>query len=157
MFSQASIILSTGCVCGRHPPWAHPPRQTPPPPAQCMLGYTPLPSVCWDTPPPPAATAADVTHPTVMHSCMELKLVRFNLLGKETRYTKEANRLYAELLRTTRRQRRMTWGWHRLSVNSCETFTLIVSSARRPHVVPSEISPPKTFPFKEHSCLQQLC
>ena len=54
------------------------------PPAQCMLGYIPLPSACWDTPPPPRGqadtrpgqtppppkdTAADGTHPTGMHSC----------------------------------------------------------------------------------------
>ena len=47
---------------------------------QCMLGYTPLPSACWDKPhlgqthhlgrhPPPTATAADGTHPTEIHSC----------------------------------------------------------------------------------------
>ena len=48
---------------GRHHPWAdtppplgrHPPgRQFPMgrhPPAQCLLGYTPLPNACWDTPP----------------------------------------------------------------------------------------------------------
>ena len=51
MFSQASVILFTG-VCGRHPPKQTPPGQIPPPPTQCMLGYTPLPSACWDTPPP---------------------------------------------------------------------------------------------------------
>ena len=40
---------------GRQPPLCrhllgrHPPGQTPS--AQCMLGYTPLPSACWDTPP----------------------------------------------------------------------------------------------------------
>ena len=63
------------------PSWEDTPRQTPP--AQCMLGYTPpcpvhagihtpLPSACWDTYMcnPPAATAADVTHPTGMHSCL---------------------------------------------------------------------------------------
>ena len=42
-----------------------------------MLGYTPVPSACWDTPPCPVhskigmATAADGTHPTGMHSCLE--------------------------------------------------------------------------------------
>ena len=56
-------------------------RQTPPP-GQCMLRYTPR----ADTPtssrhtlplgthPPPAATAADGTHPTGMHSCFILVL-----------------------------------------------------------------------------------
>ena len=79
MFSQASVILSTGGVAdsplGRHPhlqadtppsgqtpPWADNPLGRNPPcpvhagihsPAQCMLGYTPpLPSACWNTPPP---------------------------------------------------------------------------------------------------------
>ena len=50
MFSQASVILFTG-GCGRHPPARHPLDRYPP--TQCMLGYTPLPSACWDTPPPP--------------------------------------------------------------------------------------------------------
>ena len=94
IFSQVSVSHSVhrGGVSGRSP------RQTPPPlgrhplpwadtPPQCMLGYTPLPSACWDTPPcpvhagihppaqcmlgytpPPAATAAVGTHPTGMHS-----------------------------------------------------------------------------------------
>ena len=58
---------------GRHTPLARHP------PAQCMLGYTPLPSACWDTHlsaqcmlgymPILVATAADGTHPAVMHSC----------------------------------------------------------------------------------------
>ena len=57
MFSQASVILFTdGCVCGRHPP----PLPGRHPPAQCMFGYPP---------PSQAATAADCTHPTGMHSC----------------------------------------------------------------------------------------
>ena len=53
MFSQASVILFTGGVAdtpwtdtprGQTPPLArHPPRaDTHTPPAQCMLGYTPL-------------------------------------------------------------------------------------------------------------------
>ena len=50
-----------------------PPEQTPPPsacwdtqpPAQCMLGYTPLPVHTGID----MATAADGTHPTGMHSC----------------------------------------------------------------------------------------
>ena len=73
---------------GRHPlGHRHPPGQTPP--TQCMLGYTPpcpmyvriqipLPSASFDiTPPPttPAATAADGTHPTGMHSCCKIKSV----------------------------------------------------------------------------------
>ena len=70
------LPLVWGCVCLPHTPrqtppipWAdlpsrHPPGQTPtlgrlPPgrhlPAQCMLGYTPLPSACWDTHTPPPA------------------------------------------------------------------------------------------------------
>ena len=60
MFSQASVILSTGgCLTdppgqtspredtplGRHPPGKTPPRQKHP------LGRHPPPSACWDTPP----------------------------------------------------------------------------------------------------------
>ena len=78
MFSQVSVCPRARGVChtppgqtplrqtpwvdtplGRHPPKQTPPGQTPlvplhagihtPPPAQCMLGYTPpLPSACWD-------------------------------------------------------------------------------------------------------------
>ena len=58
---------------GRHPLGRHPPLADTPlgqtTPAQCMLGYTP---------PCPVhagidmATAADVTHPTGMHSCYRL-------------------------------------------------------------------------------------
>ena len=48
---------------GRHPLWADTPAGIHTPPAQCMLGYTSPP------PPTPAATAADGTHPTGMHSC----------------------------------------------------------------------------------------
>ena len=80
MFSQVSVCQRRGGVClwfrGATAPWADTPRQTPPlgrhppadtspgrpPPAQHMLGYTPLPSACrdthtplpsacWDTPP----------------------------------------------------------------------------------------------------------
>ena len=54
-----------------------------PPPVQCMLGYThpcpvhagrhtSLPSTCWDTALPLAATAADGKHPTGMHSCKKM-------------------------------------------------------------------------------------
>ena len=43
-------------MSGRHPP------QADTSPAQCMLGYTP----------PPAVAAADGTHPTGMHSCVEI-------------------------------------------------------------------------------------
>ena len=91
----------TPCL-GRHPPGRHPPClvhagiHTPldrhPPKAD-----TPLPSACWDThppcpehtgihtpcqcmigyfPPPPAATAADGTHPTGMHSCLTRFLLK---------------------------------------------------------------------------------
>ena len=80
MFSQASVSHSVhrerGCLADTpspqaHIPWADtPPADTPLPsaywdthtPAQCMLGYTS----------PPAATAADGTHPTGMHSCFHL-------------------------------------------------------------------------------------
>ena len=68
MFSQASVILSTGTPPGGYPPWADTPRQTPPtwadtphlgrhgPPGQSPPGRhpqadTPLPSACWETPP----------------------------------------------------------------------------------------------------------
>ena len=85
IFSQVSVSHSVHMGClpdtphpGQTPPWANPPGQTPPgqtpprqtphfpvhagihtPSAQWMLGYTPL----------PAATAADGTHPSGMHSC----------------------------------------------------------------------------------------
>ena len=68
MFSQASLILSTGGGCvwqtsprqtslpGRHPPGQTPPRQTP-------HGQTPpLPSACWDTPPPPTSSHCSRWH-----------------------------------------------------------------------------------------------
>ena len=42
-------ILVTACT---PPTWADTP-QVDTPPGQCMLGYTPLPSACWDTQPPP--------------------------------------------------------------------------------------------------------
>ena len=58
MFSQASVILFTGGVCGRHPPGLTPPRV--------------------DT--PPTATAADGTHPTGMHSNL-VKLLPFEHPG----------------------------------------------------------------------------
>ena len=103
MFSQVSVILSTGeGVCGRHPLGRHPSRQTPPgqtplsrhrlsrhslstpspgqtpsrhpsgqtPPTQCMMGYTPPCPVHAGIYPLLAATAADGTHPTGMHSCV---------------------------------------------------------------------------------------
>ena len=70
IFSQASVILSTwgGCVWQTPPARADTPRET-------LLGQTPpgqtppgrhLPG---QTPPLPAATAEDGTHPTGMHSC----------------------------------------------------------------------------------------
>ena len=76
-----SVILSTGGGClpqcmlgythpqadtplGRHPPFGRhpPPRQTPP-------GRHPL---------PPAVTAADGTHPTGMHSCVEVFILHWD-------------------------------------------------------------------------------
>ena len=58
MFSQASVILFTGGVCGRH-------AQARLPPAQCMLGHTDTPTQCMlGYTSPPAVTAADGTHPT---------------------------------------------------------------------------------------------
>ena len=81
MFSQASVILFTGgCMVDTPRADNNPARH---PPAQCMLGYSTLPSACWDTHPPaqcmlgytpPAVTAADSTHPTGMHSCFTNKL-----------------------------------------------------------------------------------
>ena len=67
----------------RHPHWADiATGQTPP-------GQAPPPSVCWDTPPypvhagihPPAATAADGTHPTGMHSSFICNMNRTLPLG----------------------------------------------------------------------------
>ena len=43
VFTPVCHSVHRGGVCHT------PPGQTPP--AQCMLGYTPLPSACWDTPP----------------------------------------------------------------------------------------------------------
>ena len=83
-----------------HPPWPDtpvwaytPPEQTPPSgqttPGRHLPGQTsPLPSACWDThppaqcmlgynPPSPAATAADGTHPTGIHSCLLLCSTQF--------------------------------------------------------------------------------
>ena len=68
MFSQASVILSTGDVA--ETPWANTPRVDTPS-AQCMLGYTPPPQcMLGSTTPPPMATAANGRHPTGMHSCL---------------------------------------------------------------------------------------
>ena len=82
MFSQTSVILFTrGGVCV-----ADTPGQTPP--AQCMPGYTPPPSACWDSHPPrpvhagicpQPATAVDGTHPTGMHSCLNLFFILYLL------------------------------------------------------------------------------
>ena len=117
MFLHLSVILSTGgCLphtpLGRHPPGRHPlgrhpTGQTLPPgqtlqadtptpladtPTQCMLGYTFLPSACWDTHSPPSACwdthplpvqcmlgygqQAGGTHPTGMHSFFWMFLLR---------------------------------------------------------------------------------
>ena len=47
------VCLSTGGCLPRclwaDTPRQTPPGQTPPSPSQCMLGYTPLYSACWDT------------------------------------------------------------------------------------------------------------
>ena len=92
MFSQASVILFTrGCVWqtppGRHPPGRYPSGRHPT--AQCMLGYTPpLPSACWDSHSPvqcmlgyapQPATAVGGTHPTGMHSCLNLFFILYLL------------------------------------------------------------------------------
>ena len=79
--SCGKVMLSQACVKnsvhrGGRVVWQTPPRADTPfpvhagihPTTQCMLGHTPLPSACWDTPPP--ATAVDGTHPTGMHSCL---------------------------------------------------------------------------------------
>ena len=65
MFSQASVILSTGQT---------PPSRADTPRADTPLGRypradTPLPSACWDTPPTPTTTTADGTNPIGKHSC----------------------------------------------------------------------------------------
>ena len=97
MFSQASVILSTGEMSARHtPPGRHPlgrhlpPRQThpqgrnlpgktsPPPPSRQTpqgrnpLGKHPQADTPGQNPPSPSrpATAADGTYPTGMHSCL---------------------------------------------------------------------------------------
>ena len=59
---------------GRHPSDRHPPGQTPA--WACWDTHTPPPSACWNTHPPPAATVADGTHPTGMHSCLDTKINR---------------------------------------------------------------------------------
>ena len=99
-----SVILFTGgrggCLAdtprqtpsGRHPPWADTPHAQCilgyTPSAQCMLGYTPRRQTI---PPcsghagiliPPAATAADGTHPTGMHSCFNISLLWDQKLAK---------------------------------------------------------------------------
>ena len=87
--SQHALRQTTPC---RHP--LHSACWDTPSPAQCMLGYTlpcpvhagihpPLPSACWDTPSPaqcmlgytphPAATAADGTHSTGLHTCQSIQ------------------------------------------------------------------------------------
>ena len=71
MFSQACVKnsvrgrgLSTTVHAGIHTPWQTPPpdRQTPPPDRH--------------TSPPPAATVADGTYPTGMHSCLDCFVLR---------------------------------------------------------------------------------
>ena len=76
MFSQASVILFTGGVSGRHPPGQTPPgrhslgRHTP-------VQTPPVQASSWADIPPgrhpsqQAATAADGTHPIGMHSCFK--------------------------------------------------------------------------------------
>ena len=75
---------------GQTPPGRHP--QTDPPfpvnagihtPCPVHAGiHTSLPSACWDTCPlPPTVIAADVTHPTGMHSCFILYPLYIGLLG----------------------------------------------------------------------------
>ena len=73
MCSQASVILPTGGgVCGR------PPRtDTPPCPVHAGIHTHTLPSACWDTRPYPAASSADGTHPTGMHSCFQIRIQGF--------------------------------------------------------------------------------
>ena len=68
---------------GRHPPGQTvpsgqtPPQTSPYPVHAGIHTHTVLPSACWDTHPhplTPAATAADGTHPTGMHSCLKNQL-----------------------------------------------------------------------------------
>ena len=78
---------------GRHPLSKHPPRVDTPwqplpcpvhagihPPAQCMLGYIPLPSACWDTHTPAQCMLGygqqvGGTHPTGRHSCLKRRFI----------------------------------------------------------------------------------
>ena len=96
MFSQASVILFTPWAdipLDKHPPadtlWADPPptrqtvplgrhprkdthRQTPPRPDTPWAGQAPS----WEnTSPQQTATAVDGTHPTGMHSCLNLSSI----------------------------------------------------------------------------------
>ena len=71
MFSRASVILSTGVSPQADTPWADTPRADTLPWADTLLGRRPQ----ADTPSPQQmATAADGTHSTGMHSCLELQL-----------------------------------------------------------------------------------
>ena len=71
-FHRCLSVYGGGCLPHCMLGCTHPQDQsqtTPPgrhPPAQCMLGYTPLCSACWDT-----GQQAGCTHPTGMHSCLE--------------------------------------------------------------------------------------
>ena len=71
MFSQVSIILFSRGSGVAETPLADPPRQTP-------LGrYSPrqTPPHQADASPPGMATAADGTHPTGMHSCLDIQVL----------------------------------------------------------------------------------
>ena len=101
---------------GRHPPgrpptpWADTPRQTPPgrhpqadpldrhPPVQCMLGYTPLPSACWNAH-TPYPVHAEIHTPCPVHAGIHTPLLsacwdtaphpqRSNRSGRYTSYWK---------------------------------------------------------------------
>ena len=71
MFSHLSVILFTG-GCLPHPPGIHLSGR----PAQCMLGYTPLPSACWDAH-TPAQSILGYTLPRAVHAGIRSKSGRY--------------------------------------------------------------------------------
>ena len=76
MFLHMSIILPTRGVSGRHPPrqtppWADNPWADTPSWADIPRADTPRQTSPWADHPQQTATAADGTHPTGMHSCIQ--------------------------------------------------------------------------------------
>ena len=116
MFSQASVILSTGDVAetplGRHPPGRHP---------LCPV------HAGINSPPPPMATAVDGTHPTGMHSCSaslcrKLHEYEWNwtLASPPTRSANEHWGFSTFLLMST--HRRPPSPWTEWLTDACETL-----------------------------------